>query len=131
MVRVPYQFLSTCADCPPSADGFEHAPQEASSVGLDATQGTDSAHDTNDGDGADIRDAEVLELLANYTSTNTVRDHPVEAQSAAPPIDPLPPAHPPNAESSNTVAPLAIGHFPHGSPGVPVPGVHRGSPGYQ
>ena len=131
--------MSAGIDCTPLTDGFEHTSQQASSAGLDTAQATDSAHNTNDGDAADATDADLLELLANHGSTNTKQDHPVKAQSAAPPpIDPLPPspappAHPPqpNANSLDALAPLAIDHFPHSNPGVPIPTAHRGSSGYQ
>ena len=139
MVRTVYNLMSAGSDRTPFADGFEHPLQEASSAGLDTTQAADSAHNANDSDAASATDTDLLEFLANSISTNTKQGHPVEAQSAAPPpIDPLPPAlappaHPPqpNADSLETLAPLAIDPFPHGNPGAPIPAVHQGSSRYQ
>lgn len=119
-----------------------------SNAGLDATtppaanaanptDAADPGDTTEAADPADAADADLLEVLTNdlLTATNLEQDHPVESQPLAPQgsISPqLAPAQHTRTDADNLDArpPLAIEHFPHGSPGAPVPGAPQGSSAY-
>lgn len=134
--------LSESTLCLLFADEIQDFPQESDTAGLDTTQATTGAHTGNntktaDTDDADTTDADLLELLVNNynITTNTEQDRPVEAQSAVPPAtppvdsEPVSPVHPsqPDGGNSDTNTPLVVDHFPHGSPGAPIPGARQGS----
>jgi hypothetical protein len=88
--------------------------------------GPDTTHTTDAADPADVTDADLLEEMANNTSTytNPEQDPTVEAQSPAPStplvIEPQLPAQPtgPNTDSSNTPPQVIVDCFPHSSPGT-------------
>jgi hypothetical protein len=124
------------ADTVPTADPADADPADAANP-ADATDPADPA------DATDATDADLLEMLANShsTSTNPEQDHPVEAWSPEPlapqPDEPPLPAplltHPtqPNANGLDAPPQLVVVHFPHGSPGAPIPGERQGSSLYQ
>ena len=107
--------------------------------GADAADVTDLANTTEAADPADAANADLLEALANDgdpTDTNLEQDRAILSQSPVPQGSFIPQPAPtqqsqPDANNSNASPPLVVNHFPHGSPGAPVPGAPQGTSSYQ
>jgi hypothetical protein len=124
----------------PLVDSFTEG---TSNAGLDATltnttpPATNAANPAETVDPADIADADLLEALTNgLVATNLEQDRPIESPpsaqqgSIAPQLAPAQRTQP-HGNNSDARPPLAIDHFPHGSPGAPVPGSPQGASMYQ
>jgi hypothetical protein len=75
------------------------------------------------------------ELTNGLTATNPEQVRPVEPllpalQGSIVPLLAPTQRTPPHANNSDARPPIVINHFPHGSPGTPVPGAHQGSSMY-
>ena len=123
--------------------------QDTSGI-LNTAHAADSPHPTktaDDPDPADAIDRDLLELLANSNSDTATSANPEQVRSVVTPVEVQSPAPAPapdepqlaqlpalprlDADRSDIPPQLVIEHFPHGSPGVPIPGADQGSSIYQ
>ncbi|KAN0131561.1 hypothetical protein V8E53_010669 [Lactarius tabidus] len=105
-------------------------------AGVNPANPTDTANSAGTTDPVDTADADLLEML-----TNDLTGTSLEQDRSTPPLSPTPqgsiaPQAAPTQHSqqdghhSDTRPPLAIVHFPHGSPGTPVPDAPQGPTPY-